>query len=117
MAINMKSPKSPLPGLEQIAASVPRRQVLMLVAAPLLWSFSTTLQAADAAACFDFDALPASQKSTRRSLGFKPATPETNNCGQCAFFTPSAGACGNCAMLSGGAVSTAYVCESWAAKS
>ena len=117
----MKSQNVPHPSpeqtTEQISVDVSKRQLMALAVSPLLLLvLARQSKAADVAACFDLDSLPASQRSTRRTLGFKLATSDTQNCGLCAFFTPSAGSCGNCAMLSGGVVSTAYVCESWAAK-
>jgi hypothetical protein len=71
---------------------------------------------AQAPACFDLDALPASQKGMRRSIGFKPVSPDpARKCATCSFFTPSGGDCGKCALLSGGAVATGSVCDNWAA--
>lgn len=68
------------------------------------------------AACFDTNAMPANQKSMRRSLGFKDATDAEKRCGTCAFYATTAADCGKCALLSGGAVAAANVCDSWAAK-
>ena len=96
-----------------------RRKVFVLAAAPLLLlGLDSYASAAESAACFDMESMPANQKSMRRSLGFKLESPDDKkHCGTCAFFTASAGDCGKCAMLSGGAVATTNVCDSWAAKS
>jgi hypothetical protein len=84
----------------------------------LLLGLGSRARAADAAACFDLEALPASQKRQRRSLNFKLADAgDPKHCGSCAFFTAASSDCGTCQMLSGGTTSTAYVCDSWAAKS
>lgn len=92
----------------------------LAAAAPLLLlgAFGTGARAQDVAACVNLDALPASQKSMRRSLGFKPQSADPKKrCGTCAFFTAAAGACGKCQLLSGGAVAATSVCDNWAAKS
>ncbi len=105
--------------LEQISWS--RRGLFGLAAATpllLLASLGAKARAQDAAVCVNLDALPASQKSMRRSLGFKPQAPDPKKrCGNCAFFTASAGGCGQCQLLSGGAVAATNVCDNWAAKS
>ena len=88
----------------------------LAVAAPLLVA-TTKARAQDAAACVNLDALPASQKSMRRSLGFKAqSTDPKKRCGTCAFFTAAAAGCGKCQLLSGGAVAQASVCDNWAGK-
>ena len=98
-----------------------RRGVLAAVAtAPLvmLLAFGGGAQAA-AVGCVDMDALPPSQKSLRRTLGFQVQSSDPNKrCGLCTFFTASPGAagCGQCALLSGGAVNATSVCKSWTAK-
>ena len=114
----MKLPNCPPPETKQEAVNSARRNVVALAALPLLvFGFGSQSSAADAA-CFDLESLPANQKRMRRSLGFKlAAMDDQKRCGACAFFTASTGDCGTCAMLSGGVVSTAYVCDSWAAKS
>lgn len=81
---------------------------------------AAALQSAAAAAeptpCFNPEALPASQKNMRSSLNFRIASPDPKKkCGSCAFFTPQGSAgCGACALLSGGAVLSGSVCDSWA---
>lgn len=116
----MKLPNaSPLKTESEIVDSG-RRQIVALatLALPLtLLGLNSRACAADAA-CFDLESLPSAQKRQRRSLGFKLAEAnQPKHCGSCAFFTASGGDCGTCAMLSGGVTSTAYVCDSWAAKS
>ena len=70
-----------------------------------------------AALCYDPAALPLSQKSRRRSLGYLEASADAKKrCGACAFFTAAAAGCGTCTMLSGGAVNAGAVCNSYAAK-
>ena len=96
-----------------------RRAVMRLaVCAPLLAAgLASPLAAEDAPVCVNLDALPASQKSMRRSLGFKLQSPDPKkHCGICSFFTGAAGGCGKCQLLSGGAVAATSVCDSWAAK-
>ena len=71
-----------------------------------------------AAQCFNPDSLPASQKSLRQSLGFQLQSADPKkHCASCAFFTATSGGCGTCMLLSGGAVTTQSVCNSWALKS
>ncbi len=89
----------------------------LALAAPLLM-MGAEAGAQDAAACVNLDALPASQKSMRRSLGFKPrSTDPKKRCGTCAFFTATGGGCGKCQLLNGGAVAATSVCDNWATKS
>jgi len=95
-----------------------RRGLFGLAAAGPLLLAAAKAQAQDVAACVNLDALPASQKSMRRSLGFKALSSDPKKrCGTCAFFTAPAGACGKCQLLSGGAVAAASVCDNWAGKS
>ncbi|MFD1613202.1 high-potential iron-sulfur protein [Sphingomonas tabacisoli] len=78
-------------------------------------ALASRASAANAEACFNPDALPAAQKSLRRSLGFQLASPDpARKCGGCAFFTAKPEGCGSCALLSGGPVTAASVCNSWA---
>ncbi len=102
---------------DRIQAAPSRRGLLALaLAAPLLWAGAAS--AREVAACVDLDALPAGQKSMRRSLGFKLETTDPRKrCGTCAFFTPGAGACGKCQLLSGGAVAATSICDNWTGKS
>lgn len=109
----MDEPVSPLD------TPLSRRGLIGLAAgAPLLLAgLATAGHAEDVPVCVNLDTLPASQKSMRRSLGFKLQSPDPNkHCGLCAFFTGAAGGCGKCQLLSGGAVAAASVCDSWAAK-
>lgn len=95
-----------------------RRGLFGLAAAAPLLVLGAKAGAQDAAACVNLDALPASQKSMRRSLGFKPqSTDPKKRCGTCAFFTAAAPGCGKCQLLSGGAVAATSVCDNWASKS
>lgn len=72
---------------------------------------------ARAQACYDPAALPMSQRSRRRSLGFKEQAPDPKKvCGTCSFFTATSGGCGTCRMLTGGPVAATSVCNSWAGK-
>lgn len=67
--------------------------------------------------CLDMAALPASQKSMRKSLGFQEQSADPKKrCDGCTFFTARGANCGACALLSGGAVNPSSVCTSWAAK-
>jgi hypothetical protein len=96
-----------------------RRDFLHLAGtAPLAFlALGSAAQAAEAAACFDPEMLPASQKNMRRSLGFTAvSTDPAKSCGGCAFFTGTAGGCGKCQLLTGGPVSATSVCRSWAKK-
>jgi hypothetical protein len=93
-----------------------RRRLLGTVAAAPVVLFLHR-RAPAAAACFDLNSMPADEKSLRTSLGFKAqSTDSSKRCGACTFFTASAADCGKCTLLSGGAVSTSSVCDSWAAK-
>jgi hypothetical protein len=108
-------------GAEEDFASVQaRRHVLgMAAATPLfLLGLVSSAKAADASACFNLDDLPASQQSLRRSLNFKPQSPDPKkHCSICSFFTATEGGCGKCALLSGGPVGDGSVCDSWTARS
>jgi hypothetical protein len=91
-----------------------RRFGAFLLAAPV--GLLVAARAPDPA-CFDPAALPPGQKSMRQSLGFQlQSSDPKKNCGGCAFFQPKGGACGTCMLLSGGAVTSTSVCNSWAAK-
>jgi hypothetical protein len=73
--------------------------------------------AAQAQSCYDPATLPMSQRSRRRSLGFKDQAPDPKKvCGGCAFFTATSAGCGTCKLLTGGVVSATSVCNSWARK-
>lgn len=53
----------------------------------------------------------------RRALGYVEKTPDPKRaCGLCAYFTAGAGGCGACQMLSGAAVSSSAVCNSFVKK-
>ena len=96
--------------------TVSRRDLLGLIA---LAPFGiAAARAQNAPACYDPGALPASQKGIRAALGFKDVSPDpARHCGACAFFAAAKSAgCGTCALLSGGPVSAASVCNSFAKK-
>ena len=96
-----------------------RRKLLAnAVAAPLLLAgLAASVRLAGASACMDLDAMPANQKSLRRSLGFKLQSPDSaKHCSGCAFFTANGGNCGKCQLLSGAAVTADSVCDSWTRK-
>jgi hypothetical protein len=94
-----------------------RRLLRTVAAAPMALFFSRRVPAGATGACFDLTTLPAAEQSLRTSLGFKAqSTDSGKRCGTCTFFTASAGDCGKCTLLSGGAVSSSSVCDSWAAK-
>jgi len=68
--------------------------------------------------CFDPDALPTSQRSFRKSLGFElKASDPSRACSGCAFYTASSESCGTCRLLSGGPVEPTSTCRSFAARS
>lgn len=73
---------------------------------------------ADENACTSLDSLSRSQRSLRKSLGFKAQTSDERKCGDCAFFSaPSNGSnCGGCSLFGGGPVYASSVCNSWAKK-
>jgi hypothetical protein len=74
--------------------------------------------AAQAQTCYDPNTLPLSQRSRRRSIGFKDVSPDpAKRCAICAFFTATgASGCGTCRMLTGGVVGANGVCNSFAKK-
>lgn len=73
--------------------------------------------AAAAPACFDLNALPMSQKSIRKSLGFQMHYSDPNKrCGTCNFFTPGTGECGKCQIFDNGPTTANSTCSSWAKK-
>jgi len=68
-----------------------------------------------ATACYDPASLSGSQRSMRRSLGFRDMSDsETRRCATCAFFTRKEGDCGTCQLLVGGPTTAGSVCNSWA---
>ncbi|MCB2078601.1 MAG: high-potential iron-sulfur protein [Novosphingobium sp.] len=90
-----------------------RKFVTLIGAAPLAIASASAL----AAACVDPSALSVRDKSRRRSLGYEdPSTQAGKRCELCAFFSASTSGCGECQMLTGGTVSAAAVCRSYAAK-
>lgn len=92
-----------------------RRALLMLAITASAAAYAAT--AAAQAACVDLDALPSSQKSMRKSLGFRMVSEDPKrHCSGCAFFTAAAGDCGKCGLLSGGPVPADGRCDSWAAR-
>lgn len=69
------------------------------------------------AACYDPVNLPLSLRNRRKALGFVEVSPDAaRRCGLCAFFERKQGECGTCQLLSGGPVTAAGVCNSFAAK-
>lgn len=89
-----------------------RRDLVRLAAPALL--FHAGRASAQAPACFNPDALPAGQKSLRRSLGFELQSRDPQkNCGGCAYYTPKADGCGTCVLFSGGPVAVKSVCRNW----
>ena len=78
---------------------------------------SAALAQSAPAACYDPAALPLSQKTRRRSLGYTDASPDAaKRCGRCAFFIAGQGDCGGCQLLGAAPVSAAGVCNSFAPK-
>jgi hypothetical protein len=87
------------------------------VAAALLLLPAVLAGTARGQGCYDPATLPLSQRSRRRSLGFKDqSTDPAKRCGICAFFTAAGDGCGTCRILGGGAVNSTSVCNSWAKK-
>ena len=73
---------------------------------------------AEPAVCYDASALPLSQRSRRRALGYVDTSSDpAKQCARCSFFTAAVSGCGSCTMLSGGAVNVGGVCNSFARKS
>ncbi len=94
-----------------------RRHFLVLAGLSPLAMLSARSASAQAAACYDPEALPLSQKNRRRSIGYTdPSTDPKKHCGACTFFTAGEGGCGTCAILTGGPVSAPAVCNSFAPK-
>lgn len=93
-----------------------RRRFLALAGlAPLGLAAIPGARAGDTAACYDPNALPLSQKSRRRSLGYVEASADpAKTCGGCAFYTAAQGNCGTCQLLTGGPVNAVAVCTSFA---
>lgn len=97
------------------AGILSRRRAITVVAAGglALLGLGSAAGSEDAATCGDLT----SQKGMRRTLNFRLQSEDPNkHCGTCTFFTASAGGCGACTLLSGGAVASVNVCDSWAAK-
>jgi hypothetical protein len=94
-----------------------RRNILaMLGLAPVSLLAASAAKAADAA-CYDPAALPLSERNRRRAIGYVEAsTDPKKRCGGCAFFTAGKGDCGTCQLLSGGRVTSAGICNSFAPK-
>jgi hypothetical protein len=95
--------------------STRRLAVTLLGLAPLMLAKTARAQTPS---CFDPNALPLSQKSRRRSLGYlDPSSDPERRCAGCSFFKASDAQCGACGMLSGGPVSASAVCSAFAARS
>ena len=96
-----------------------RRTFLTLAGAAPLVLLASGSRAAEIApaTCHDPAALPFSQKSRRRSLGYVEVSTEPGKaCGGCAFFTATQPGCGTCQLLTGGPVNAGAVCTSFAAR-
>lgn len=95
-----------------------RRFIAMAGFAPFALAAARSAHAGDsAAACYDPNTLPLSQKSRRRSMGYVEASADpAKTCGGCAFFTAAQGTCGNCQLLTGGPVNAGAYCTSFAPK-
>ncbi len=98
--------------------SLSRRRLLRAAAVVPLVLAAGRLAAADApAVCADPAKLSLARRSQRRALGYvEPAPDPKRRCGGCAFFTAAGLGCGACQLMSGGPVSAAGVCNSFAAK-
>jgi hypothetical protein len=73
--------------------------------------------AAQAATCYDPNALSLTQKSRRRALAYVDvSTDPKKKCELCSFFTAAEPGCGKCQLLSGGPVNAGGVCRSFAPK-
>jgi hypothetical protein len=67
------------------------------------------------ATCREPAALPLSQKSRRRGLGYvEISTDAKRSCALCAFYSAAAQGCGACQILGGGIVSANGLCNSFA---
>jgi hypothetical protein len=97
--------------------TIDRRRFLTLAAttAPLAaLTIGIGSALAETAACYDPAALPFSQKTRRRSLGYVEAsTDPAKHCSACSFFTAAAAGCGTCGLLNG-PVNAGAVCSSFA---
>ena len=95
-----------------------RRNFLALAGlAPAALLVARSAHAADGAACYDPAALPLTQKSRRRSIGYvESSTDPARRCALCSFFTGTQAGCGTCQLLGGGPVNAGAVCVSFAAK-
>lgn len=93
-----------------------RRHFLQIVGLAPLALLAGRAIAADAPACYDPAALPLSQKSRRRSLGYLDRSVDpAKHCSLCSFFTASQPGCGTCSLLNG-PVTAESVCDSFAPK-
>lgn len=93
-----------------------RNFLASLAAVPALLAASSAAVASDAV-CYDPAALPLNVKNRRKALGFvEQSSDAKRRCGLCAFFQAKVGDCGSCQLLSGGAVTAAGLCNSFAPK-
>ena len=93
-----------------------RNFLAWLAAVPALLAASSAAMASEGV-CYDPASLPLSLKNRRNSLGFvEHSSDAKRRCGLCAFFQASPGDCGSCQLLSGGPVTAAGLCNSFAAK-
>ena len=104
--------------MTELKAQSTRRTFLAAASlAPFACLIGSSALATEAAACYDPAALPLSQKSRRRALGYVEASTDAQkNCRTCAFYTVKAGDCGGCQLLGGGPVNAGAVCNSFAKK-
>jgi len=94
-----------------------RRGFLALAGLSPIVLLGVRAAAAEPALCYDPAALPLSQKSRRRSVGFLDKSNDAaKHCSICNFFTAAAPGCGTCTILGGGPVSIGSVCNSFARK-
>ena len=93
------------------------RRSFLALAGSVPFAVAGLSSAAYAATCYDPNALPLSQKSRRRALGYvDQSTDPAKKCGGCAFFTATEPGCGKCQLFSGGPVNAGGVCRSYAPK-
>jgi hypothetical protein len=93
---------------------ISRRALMGAIAfAPV--GFATARAESGSGRCYDPAALPMSQRSMRRALGFQErATNPARTCSKCSFFTAANDDCGTCQLLRGGPTTPGSSCNSWA---
>jgi hypothetical protein len=98
--------------------TINRRRFLVAAAAgaPLAVLGLSSAGAQTAAACYDPESLPLSQKNRRRSLSYvEQSADPAKQCALCAFYTATAESCGKCTLLNS-QVNAGAVCASFAPK-